>query len=106
LFGLGRSLPFVADAASYSFSIVSLLAMRTPFQETREADRSRLRSRIAEGFRFLWEHPFLRTCAFLYGLSNFAGPGLMFAIVVIGRRQGLSGGEIGALTAAFGACLL
>ena len=106
LFGLGRAVPFLADAASYSFSILSLLAMRTPFQEEREVDRSPVRARIAEGFRFLWDHPFLRTCAFLYGLGNFAGPGVLFVIVVVGRRHGLSGAEIGALTAAFGACLL
>jgi hypothetical protein len=106
LFGLGRAVPFLVDAASYSFSILSVLAMRTPFQEEREIDRSRLRAQIAEGFRFLWGQPFLRTCAFLYGLANFAGPGVLFAIVVIGRRRGLSGSEIGALTAAFGAFLL
>jgi hypothetical protein len=31
---------------------------------------------------------------------------VLLAIVVIGKRQGLSGGEIGALLAAFGACTL
>ena len=106
LFGLGRAVPFVADTASYAFSIVSLLAMRTPFQEAREVDRSPLRAQIAEGFRFLWRQPFLRTAAFLYALGNFAIPGLLLAIVVIGKRHGLSGGEIGALLAAFGACTL
>jgi len=106
LFGLGRALPFLVDAASYAFSIVSLLAMRTPFQQQREPDRSSLRSRLAEGFRFLWGHRFLRTCALLFGLTNFVGPGVLFAIVVIGQRQGLSGGEVGILVAAFGACLL
>ena len=106
LFGLARALPFLVDAISYAFSILSLLAMRTPFQEAREPDSSRLRSRLADGFRFLWAHPFLRTCAFLFGLANFIGPGLLLAIVVLGRRQGLSGGEVGALVASFGACLL
>ena len=106
LFGLARALPFLVDAASYAFSTVSLLAMRTPFQESREPDLSRLRSRLAEGFRFLWRQPFLRTSALLFGLANFIGPGLLLAVVVIGTRQGLSGGEVGALVAAFGACLL
>jgi hypothetical protein len=106
LFGLARALPFLVDAASYAFSSLALLAMRTPFQEEREADHSALRSRLAEGFRFLWSHPFLRTCALLFGLANFLGPGLLLAVVVIGTRQGLSGGEVGALVAAFGACLL
>jgi hypothetical protein len=106
LFGLSRALPFVVDAASYAFSTVSLLAMRTPFQENREPHVSSLRSRLAEGFHFVWSQPFLRTCAFLFGLTNFIGPGVLLALVVIGRQQGLSGGEVGVLVAAFGACLL
>src|SRR2546423_3431826 len=63
LFGLARALPFLVDAASYAFSTLSLLAMRTPFQEEREPDRASLRSQLVEGFRFLWSRPFLRTCA-------------------------------------------
>jgi predicted MFS family arabinose efflux permease len=106
LFGIGRALPFLFDAVSYAFSMVSLLAMRTPFQQAREADRSPLASRLAAGFRHLWSRPFLRTCAMLFGLANFIGPGILLAVVVIGRRQGLSGGQVGALLAAFGACLL
>jgi MFS family permease len=106
LFGLARALPFLVDAVSYAFSIVSLLAMRAPFQERRAPDTSSLRSRLAEGVRFLWGHPFLRTCAFLFGLANFVGPGVLLAVVVLGKRQGLSGGQVGALVAAFGACLL
>jgi len=106
LFGLSRAVPFLADAVSYVFSIVSLAAMRTPFQEVHEIDTARLRTQIAAGFRFLWSHPFLRTCAFLWGLGNFAFPGVLLVIVVVGRRQGLSGGEIGALFAVFSAFLL
>jgi predicted MFS family arabinose efflux permease len=106
LFGIGRALPFLFDAVSYAGSIVSLLAMRTPFQQAREADRSPLRSRLAAGFRYLWSRPFLRTCAMLFGLANFTGPGILLAVVIIGRRQGLSGGQVGTLLATFGVGLL
>jgi MFS family permease len=106
LFGLARALPFVVDAVSYAFSTLSLLAMRTPFQEARPRDRASVRAQLAEGVRFLWGQPFLRTCALLFGLANFLGPGLLLAVVVIGTRQGLSGGAVGLLVAAFGACLL
>jgi len=106
LFGLARAVPFVVDALSYAFSTLSLLAMRTPFQEERERHLASLRSRLAEGFHFVWSQPFLRVCALLFGLANFIGPGVLFAVVVIGKDQGLSGGEIGALIAVFGACLL
>jgi predicted MFS family arabinose efflux permease len=102
LFGLGRAIPFLVDAVSYAFSSLSLLLMRTPFQEERGAGRLRL----VESFRFLWSQPFLRTCALLFGLANFLGPGLLLAVVVIGTRQGLSSGAVGLLVAAFGACVL
>jgi hypothetical protein len=75
-------------------------------QEEREVDTSRLRSQLAAGFRFLWSQPFLRTCAFLYGLGNLTIPGVLLVVVVVGQRQRLSGGEIGLLIAAFGACTL
>ncbi len=103
LFELGRAVPFVFDAVSYAASTVSLLAMRTPFQEPREAAPSRLRAQIAEGFRFLWNHPFLRTTTFLYGLGNFLFPGVLLVVIVTGRDQGLGSGEIGLLIALFGA---
>ena len=106
LFGVARALPFVVDCASYTCSTASLLAMRTPFEETREPDRSPLRSRVAEGFAFLWRHPFLRTCALLFGLTNFIGPGLLFSVVVIGKAEGLSAAVVGGLVAGFGACVL
>jgi hypothetical protein len=102
LFTLSRALPFVVDAASYACSTLSLLAMRTPFQEVRERDRARLRTQVAEGFRFLWAHPFLRTTAFVYGIGNFLVPAMLLVLVVIGSRQGLTGGEIGLLTAGLG----
>ena len=106
LFVVGRAIPFVLDTISYACSTVALLLMRTPFQEAREVDTSTLRAQIAEGFRFLWSHPFLRTCALLFGFGNFIFPGVLVVIVVVGKDQGLSGGEIGALTAVFGAFLL
>ena len=106
LFGIARALPFLVDAISYAFSTLSLVAMRTPFQEDREPHLASIRTRLAEGLRFVWGRPFLRTCALLFGLTNFIGPGVLFAVVVIAKEQGLSGGEVGALVAAFGACLL
>ena len=106
LFGLGRAVPFLFDAVSYLLSTLSLLAMRAPFQEQRDRNPSPIRGQIAEGFRFLWGEPFLRTCAFLYGIGNFVAPGLLLTLVVVGRRQGLSASEIGLLSAVLGAALL
>ncbi len=106
LFGLGRALPFLVDTLSYAFSIVSLLAMRTPFQEVRELEEGGIGERIKEGVAWLWRQPFLRTCALIFAGSNFAFEAVFLVFIVVGRRQGLSGGEIGGLIAVFGACAL
>src|SRR5205823_3968845 len=100
------AVPFLADAGSYTFSFVSLAAMRTPFQQTRERETASVRARIAEGLSFMWRNPFVRTCALIYGLGNPLVPGVLLVLVVVGRRQGLSGGEIGLLVAALGAAAL
>jgi len=102
LYALSRAVPFAIDAISYVFSSISLLLTRTPFQEERERDSAPVRTRIAEGFRFLWAQPFLRTCAFLYGIGNFLAPAMTLALVVVAEEQGLSPGAIGALIAGIG----
>ncbi|HZC29407.1 MAG TPA: MFS transporter [Gaiellaceae bacterium] len=106
LFQLGRAVPFLVDAGSYVFSIASLAAMRTPFQEERLRVPARLRAQLVAGVRFLWSRPFLRTCAFLYGLGNPLMPAILVVLVVVGRRQHLTGGEIGVLSASLGAAAL
>jgi hypothetical protein len=100
---LSRTIPFAANAVSYLFSTLSLLLMRTPFEELRERDRTPLRAALAEGFRYMWDHAFLRTTAFVYGVGNLLTSAMLLLIVVIGKREGLSPAEIGALTAAVGA---
>jgi Na+/melibiose symporter-like transporter len=107
LFGLGRAVPFVADALSYACSLVSVLLMRASFQEeAREPSRERLRAQLRDGLRFLWAQRFLATVALLLAVTNITGPGISLAVVVVGREQGLSGGEIGALVAALGVAML
>jgi predicted MFS family arabinose efflux permease len=106
LFGLGRAVPFAADAVSYACSFVALLTMRTPFQQPREREPLRLRAQLAEGFHFLWREPFLRATTLLYGVGNVTIPAFLFVLVVVGRRHGLSGGEIGVLLALFSVFVL
>jgi len=101
LFTVARALPFVVDVVSYAFSAISLLAMRATFQEQRERDTAPLRSRLFEGIRYVWNQPFLRACALIFGPLNFVAPGLIFSLVVIGTDQGLSGGQVGLLVAAW-----
>src|SRR6185312_12363900 len=102
LFGLGRAVPFVFDAISYVASSGSLLAMRARFQEARAGERPPLGAQLAEGLRFLWGQPFLRTCAAIYGVGNFLIPGIVLILLVQGRADGLSAGATGLLLTLFG----
>lgn len=106
LFGIGRMFPFLAGAISPGFSLGTLLAIRTPFERERETDESPWRSQLAEGFRYLWGRPFLRSCALLFTWTNLAFEGIVLAFIVIAKRQGLTSTEIGLLIAGFGACSL
>jgi MFS family permease len=106
LFALARALPFLADAVSYVFSFVALSLMRTRFQQARERSTRSIRVDLAEGFRYLWREPFLRTTAFIYAVGNVTVPAALFIVIVVARRDGLTGGEIGLLLAVFSACLL
>ena len=106
LFGLGRMLPFIADVVSYLFSLGSLLLMRTPFQEEREQGDAPMRAQLAEGFHWLWSHRFFRACALLFSWVNLVWEALFLVLIVAGRREGLSGGQIGLLIAGFGVCSL
>jgi len=106
LFHVARALPFGVDALSYAFSFAAVSAMRTPFQQPREPRPLRIRADLAEGFRFLWTQPFLRATSFFYAVGNFTIPAFLFIVLVVARRHGLTGGQIGVLLALFSACIL
>jgi MFS family permease len=106
LFGIGRAVPFLADAVSYVFSTASLLAMRTPFQERRERDPAGLRAQVTEGLRFLWGQRFMRTSSVVFALSGFLILASQLLVIVLGKRQGLSGAEVGLLVGALSAATL
>lgn len=106
LFAVGRAIPFLTDAVSYAVSFAALLAMRTPFQEERTRERAPIRQQLAEGFSFVWREPFIRITSFLYGIGNFTIPAFLFVLVVVARRHGLGGGQIGLLLGTFSAFVL
>ncbi len=103
LYGISRAVPFAANAVSYLCSTVALLAMRTPFEEARERAGTSLRTQFAEGFRYMWDHAFLRTTAFVYGAGNLLTTALFLLLVLVGESEGLTPGEIGLLSATVGA---
>jgi MFS family permease len=110
LYGLGNSLPFLADALSYTVSVLTLLFVRGRFQEKRTASPRRLSGEITEGIAWLWRHPVLRFLAFLIGGLNFSVAGYVLIVLVLAREMHaphftvgliLAGGGIGSTLGAF-----
>ncbi len=94
LFGLGRAVPFVFDALSYVGSTVSMLLIRSDFQEAR-ADSTP--GQIREGIRWLWDRPFFRVCSLLFAASNPIFTGLYLLVVVLAKQYGASSALVGVM---------
>jgi hypothetical protein len=92
LFGIGRAVPFVADAASYAISTITKLLIRTEFEEARVDGGA---GDAREGLRWLWQRPFLRNCMLLFAGSNPIFTGLYLLVVVLARHHGASSALIG-----------
>jgi predicted MFS family arabinose efflux permease len=98
LFGLGRTVPFVGDALSYTISFVCVLTVRTPLQEPPGAAvRRHLVAEVREGLSRWWRDRFLRAAALW-----LAGAGVVFSSVglvtlVLARDAGAGPGELGVM---------
>ncbi|HEX5501476.1 MAG TPA: MFS transporter [Thermomicrobiales bacterium] len=103
LFGLGRALPFVADAVSYAASVGSLLLIRARFQEERAATPRAMRREVAAGLRWLWGQPVVRLLMWLSTGVNAVYGGWALLLIELGQRLGASAATIGLIFAAGGA---
>ncbi|MFE9426949.1 MFS transporter [Kitasatospora sp. NPDC006697] len=97
LFGLGRAVPFLFDAASYLWSLVSLLLIRRRFQAERRPRGGPLHRELTEGVRWLWHQPFLRTTTALIAGSNLLFQALFLTVIVMARGKHGSSAAIGVM---------
>ena len=102
LFGLGRAVPFVADAASYLASAGSMSRIRGKFRAEPSGDRKALWREVADGLRLVWRQPLLRAVVIQAPLINFAFNGAIFTITLALRQHGTAPGVIGLTQAGIG----
>jgi len=95
LFGLGRSLPFFADALTFLASFVGVALLHRPLQEPRTGKPGGNGSALAEGFRFVFGNPFLRAVLLIAAPLNLAINGIIFTIIVTLQRHGVAPAMIG-----------
>jgi MFS family permease len=87
LYGLGRLVPFLLDAVSYTGSVFSLFFVRREFQEKRKQPSRRLRSEMLEGFSWLWGQPLVRTIGFLSAVAWIMLSAMDLVVIVLARQQ-------------------
>jgi predicted MFS family arabinose efflux permease len=103
LYGLGRAVPFAIDALSYTFSLLSLLFIRTPLQEERATETGRLRDEMREGLVWLWGQGILRLVALATGGLIVFSVGYPLIMIVLGERIGATPFGLGLIFAGGGA---
>ena len=101
-YALGNIVPFLADALSYTASVVSLLFIKKQFQEERAVTVQKLWTEIIEGTSWLWCHPILRFLALLNSVLIFCCIGYTLVVLVFAQEQHASKIEIGLIFAAGG----
>jgi predicted MFS family arabinose efflux permease len=99
---LGRMVPFLADTISYGVSVLSLLFIKTAFQEERTAGPRSLRAEVLEGLVWLWRQPLVRFLALLSGIFNLTGAGYTLIVIVLAQRLHASSFAIGLILAGTG----
>jgi len=104
LYGVGRGVPFLADAISYALSVAALLTLRT---DVRPAPRPQdhvpnLGAEIGEGLRWLYAHHVIRFVALLTGVMLASSAGYSLLLIVLAQRFGAGPAAIGFLLATGG----
>lgn len=96
LYGLGRAIPFLADAVSYGISVLTSRRLRGEFSvPAAESERRGLWAESFEGVKVLWRDRLLRAVLIQAPLINFAVSGSIFTVILGLRRNGESALVIG-----------
>ena len=102
LFDAGRTVPFLADALTYLASLVTLLLIRTPFEETRTQQRRNVLSEIKEGITWLWGQHYILIVNLAASATNGLIQVVILVVIVAERERGASGTLIGLILGGFG----
>jgi predicted MFS family arabinose efflux permease len=100
LFAITRTLPFVADAASFLCSTTAVAATRSDFQVHSEQPPRpwrEMRSEMLEGLRWMRDQPFYRMTSVLFAFGNPLFTGLFLLTLLLAHRGHASSSEIGVM---------
>jgi MFS family permease len=96
---LSAPVAFIADAASFVVSVVSLLAIRNREPAPEQAGTRNLRAEMGAGLQFVARQPILRMIAGATSTANLFGSAIMaISVVFLVRQVHLGASTIGLLT--------
>ena len=102
LFTLGRTVPFLADGLSYLVSLLTLLLIRTPFEEERGAKASHVLPDIREGISWLSRHQYVAIVNLAAAATNMLFQILTLVVIIAEQRRGAAPSLIGIVLGGFG----
>ena len=104
LYGLGRGVPFLADAVSYVLSVAAIFAIKGDVRPPARAEETvpNLSAEIGEGLRWLHRHAVLRFVAVLTGGLMLCSAGYSLILIVLAQRFHAGPAAIGLLLATGG----
>ncbi|MFF2363798.1 MFS transporter [Streptomyces sp. NPDC058122] len=97
LFGIGRAVPFLADALSYAVACIGMLFIRSDLQNRSTAPSESLGRAAIAGLRWIWRHPLIRAAILLIACSNLVFQALVLILVVLARHHGATPSTIGTM---------
>ncbi|SEC20155.1 Predicted arabinose efflux permease, MFS family [Streptomyces sp. 3213] len=103
LFGVGRAVPFLADAISFAVSFGTVSRIRGRFRPEKAAVRKSLWREVTDGLQLVWQVPILRAAVIQTPLVNFAFSGVIFSITLAMQQHGTSTAVIGVVQAGIAA---
>jgi predicted MFS family arabinose efflux permease len=92
-----RAAPFLLEVVSYLVSAVLMFFIKGSLQGERVPAQTSLRQEIAQGWRWWWSQPFMRSMAFINSGLHIVLPGLTLLIIVLAKDVGVPDGSVGLL---------
>lgn len=95
LYQISRGLPFLADALSFALSTLSLLFIKSDFQETKRERKPLRLHDLTEGASCLWRHPTVRPITIARAIGALVSGGQMLLLILLAERFGATPATIG-----------
>lgn len=103
LFGVGRAIPFVLDAASFLVGSALLGTVRNSAVTRGTDSRKSLLRDIADGLTWVWRHPLMRSFLIVVTVVNLTQSASQSLLVLLATKDlGMSAGAFGFVLAASG----